>query len=145
MKRNRVGIALSAVGIHASIGSVYAWSVLTKPVMAEMGISLSSTTWAFSIAILFLGLSAAFLGKFVERIGPRASGLLSMLFFCSGLTGTALAVSMKSVALLYFFYGTIGGIGLGITEIHTHQHRCPILTLRTTGTGVNLQDRKSVV
>lgn len=36
MKRNRVGIALSAVGIHASIGSVYAWSVLTKPVMAEM-------------------------------------------------------------------------------------------------------------
>ena len=101
MKRNRVGIALSAVGIHASIGSVYAWSVLTKPVMAEMGISLSSTTWAFSIAILFLGLSAAFLGKFVERIGPRASGLLSMLFFCSGLIGTALAVSMKSVALLY--------------------------------------------
>lgn len=96
MKRNRVGIALSAVGIHASIGSVYAWSVLTKPVMAEMGISLSSTTWAFSIAILFLGLSAAFLGKFVERIGPRASGLLSMLFFCSGLIGTALAVSMRA-------------------------------------------------
>ena len=63
MKRNRVCIALSAVGIHASIGSVYAWSVLTKPVMAEMGISLSSTTWAFSIAILFLGLSAAFLGS----------------------------------------------------------------------------------
>lgn len=117
MKRNRVGIALSAVGIHASIGSVYAWSVLTKPVMAEMGISLSSTTWAFSIAILFLGLSAAFLGKFVERIGPRASGLLSMLFFCSGLIGTALAVSMKSVALLYFFYGAIGGIGLGIGYI----------------------------
>ena len=77
--------------------------------MAEMGISLSSTTWAFSIAILFLGLSAAFLGKFVERIGPRASGLLSMLFFCSGLIGTSLAVSMKSVALLYFFYGAIGG------------------------------------
>ena len=117
MKRNRVGIALSAVGIHASIGSVYAWSVLTKPVMAEMGISLSSTTWAFSIAILFLGLSAAFLGKFVERIGPRASGLLSMLFFCSGLIGTALAVSMKSVALLYFFYGAVGGIGLGIGYI----------------------------
>lgn len=86
--------------------------------MAEMGISLSSTTWAFSIAILFLGLSAAFLGKFVERIGPRASGLLSMLFFCSGLIGTALAVSMKSVALLYFFYGAVGGIGLGIWLYH---------------------------
>ena len=40
-----------------------------------------------------------------------------MLFFCSGLIGTALAVSMKSVALLYFFYGAVGGIGLGIGYI----------------------------
>ena len=51
MKRNRWLIALAAAGIHICIGSVYAWSVLTKPVMAGMGLSLSETTWAFSIAI----------------------------------------------------------------------------------------------
>lgn len=61
MKRNRWLIALAAAGIHICIGSVYAWSVLTKPVMAGMGLSLSETTWAFSIAILFLGLSQDFL------------------------------------------------------------------------------------
>lgn len=42
--RNRWLIALSAVGIHISIGSVYAWSVLTRPIMKEMGFSLAETT-----------------------------------------------------------------------------------------------------
>ena len=52
--KNRWLIALSAIGIHICIGSVYAWSVLTKPIMAQMGFSLQETTWTFSIAILFL-------------------------------------------------------------------------------------------
>ena len=90
MKRNRWLIALAAAGIHICIGSVYAWSVLTKPVMAEMGLSLSETTWAFSIAILFLGLSAGFLGGIVERLGPRKSGLVSACFFASAMAGPAI-------------------------------------------------------
>ena len=71
--KNRWLIALSAIGIHICIGSVYAWSVLTKPIMAQMGFSLQETTWTFSIAILFLGLSAGFLGTFVEKNGPLCS------------------------------------------------------------------------
>ena len=31
--RNRWLIALAAIGLHISIGSVYAWSVLTRPIM----------------------------------------------------------------------------------------------------------------
>ena len=111
--KNRWLIATSAVGIHICIGSVYAWSVLTKPIMAELGISLKETQWTFSLAILFLGLSAAFLGGWVEKYGPRKSGLVATLFFCSGMFGTGLAVYLKSLSLLYFFYGFIGGIGLG--------------------------------
>lgn len=115
--KNRWLIALAAVGIHICIGSVYAWSVLTKPIMNSMGFTLAETTWTFSIAILFLGLSAGFLGSFVEKYGPRRSGLVATLCFVAGLWGAAWAIHVHSLALLYLFYGVIGGIGLGIGYI----------------------------
>ena len=115
--RNRWFIALAAIGLHISIGSVYAWSVLTRPIMADMGFTLSQTTWTFSLALLMLGLSAGFLGSFAEKIGPKKSGLLAMLFWVTGLLGTAYALSIHNLTLLYLFYGIIGGIGLGIGYI----------------------------
>lgn len=120
--KNRWLIALSAIGIHICIGSVYAWSVLTKPIMQAMGFTLKETTWTFSIAILFLGLSAGFLGDYVEKYGPRKSGLTSTCFLGLGMFGTALALHLNSLPLLYLFYGVIGGIGLGtgyITPVST--------------------------
>ena len=69
--RNRWFIALAAIGLHISIGSVYAWSVLTRPIMADMGFTLSQTTWTFSLAILMLGLSAGFLGSLQKKLALR--------------------------------------------------------------------------
>ena len=115
--KNRWLIALSAIGIHICIGSVYAWSVLIKPIMSEMGFSLKSTQWTFSLAILFLGLSASFLGGFVEKRGPKKSGLLASFLFGAGMLGSGLALSLHSLPLLYLFYGVIGGMGLGIGYI----------------------------
>lgn len=117
MNRNKWGIAAAAVGIHISIGSVYAWSVLTKPVMAALGADLRAVQWTFSLAIVCLGMSAALLGPIVERYGPRISGWISALCFGLGMLGSALAVTSQSLGLLYLFYGIIGGIGLGIGYI----------------------------
>ena len=116
--RNRWLIALAAIGLHISIGSVYAWSVLTRPIMADMGFTMSQTTWTFSLAILMLGLSAGFLGSFAEKIGPKKSGLLAMLFWVAGLLGTAYALSVHNLTLLYLFYG--------ITVSYTHLQKCDI-------------------
>ena len=115
--KNRWLIALSAVGIHISIGSVYAWSVFTKPLESQYNWSLTSISWTFSIAILFLGLSAAFLGHFVEKYGPRASGRLSAVLFGLGMVGAGFATSIESLPLLYITYGMFGGIGLGVGYI----------------------------
>ncbi|MCF6095014.1 OFA family MFS transporter [Microaerobacter geothermalis] len=115
--KNRWLIAAAAVGIHISIGSVYAWSVFTKPLMNQFGWGLKQVSLAFSIAILFLGLSAAFLGHFVERHGPRKSGTLAAIFFGLGIVGSGLAVKLGSLYLLYLFYGVMGGIGLGVGYI----------------------------
>lgn len=115
--KNRWLIALSGVGIHICIGSAYAWSVFTNPLADEYGWSTSQISFAFSIAIFLLGFSAAFMGKFVEKRGPRVSGMLAAVFFGVGVMGTGLATTMESLWALYFFYGLIGGIGLGIGYI----------------------------
>ncbi|WP_047982235.1 L-lactate MFS transporter [Ornithinibacillus contaminans] len=115
--KNRWLIAASAVGIHLSIGSAYAWSVFTNPMIERYGWTQTQVSTAFSIAIFFLGFSAAFMGRFVEKGGPRKSGMLAALFFGVGVAGSGLATVMESLFLLYLFYGIIGGIGLGIGYI----------------------------
>lgn len=115
--RNRWLIAASAVGIHIAIGSVYAWSVYTKPLIQEFGWDLKDTQFTFSLAIFFLGISAAFLGHYLEKKGPRRSGILAAIFFGIGIAGSGLAIHLESIYLLYLFYGVFGGIGLGLGYI----------------------------
>ncbi len=115
--KNRWLIALSAVGIHISIGSVYSWSVFTRPLQEQFGWTLNELSLTFSLAIIFLGLSAAFMGRWVEQQGPRKSATLAAILFGIGLIGAGVAVSLQSLPLLYLTYGVIGGMGLGIGYI----------------------------
>ncbi|MEM8875824.1 MAG: MFS transporter, partial [Planctomycetota bacterium] len=115
--KNRWLIAACAVGIHVCIGSVYAYSVMTAPVSTLLGATADEVKVSFSIAIACLGLAAAFLGHFVEKRGPRASGMLSATCFGLGLIGAGLAVQVGSIWLFYLTYGVLGGIGLGVGYI----------------------------
>jgi OFA family oxalate/formate antiporter-like MFS transporter len=117
VEKNRWLMALSAVGVHICIGSVYAWSVYVKPIQAQMSWNLTDVTIAFSIAIFFLGLSAALMGKFVEKNGPRVSAIISAVLFGLGTVGSGLAIMMESKFMLYFFYGVLGGTAIGIGYI----------------------------
>lgn len=115
--KNRWLIAASAVGIHISIGSVYAYSVMTNPVKEIFDVDGSVIKWAFKIAILLLGFSAAFLGRWVEKVGPKKSGTTAGIFYGLGILGSGLAIKTGSLALFFISYGVIGGIGLGIGYI----------------------------
>ncbi len=117
LMKNRWLMALAAVGIHVSIGSVYAWSVFNLPLETAYGWSKNQVAATFSLAIFFLGLSAAILGRLVEAKGPRASGLFAAGFWGVGLMGAGLATAMESVAGLWISYGVIGGVGLGVGYI----------------------------
>lgn len=111
--KNRWLIAASAFSINLSIGSIYAYSAWKMPLENTFGWSSSDTSAAFSLAIFFLGLTAAFLGRFIERKGARFGGLLTTLFFSGGLLGCALACQLESLLLFYLFFGLISGVGLG--------------------------------
>jgi MFS transporter, OFA family, oxalate/formate antiporter len=115
--KNRWLIALSAVAIHVSIGSAYAYSVFKRPLADSLGWSGTETSLAFTVAIFFLGLSAAVFGPFVERRGPRVAALVAAGLFSAGHVISGLAVHLGSLALFFVGYGVIGGVGLGIGYI----------------------------
>lgn len=102
--------AIPALLIHGSIGTVYCWSLLSNAVKDAMGMSCE---WAFSLAIFFLGISAAFLGPFVERNVKKAS-LISAVCFSAGMILSGIACFLRDPTLFHLGYGVIMGIGLGI-------------------------------
>ena len=113
MKSKWIHGALPALLIHCCIGTVYCWSLLKGDIAGLMKVNVSSIEFAFSLAIFFLGMSAAFGGRFVEK-NVRRSSLVSMLCFSGGLLGTIYAITLSSIPLLFLFYGGIMGIGLGL-------------------------------
>lgn len=107
-------VAAAAVAIDLCIGSVYAWSVYKTPLRTMHGWSDIQVSATFSIAIMILGLSAAFGGQWMERQGPRASTLLAAICYGVGILGAGVAAYIGSLWLLYATYGVIGGVGLGL-------------------------------
>lgn len=105
--------AIPALLMHLSIGCVYAWTLFVDPISQFMNVSTGRVQFAFSLAIFFLGMSAAFCGNLIEK-NVKISSLLSCIFFCGGLLLCAVAIKMSSIWLLYMGYGVVMGIGLGI-------------------------------
>jgi MFS family permease len=122
---NRWLIPPAALAIHLSIGQAYAFSVFNLPLAQSVGIThpvagdwkLTELGWVFTLAIVFLGLSAATFGRWLERVGPRVSGLVAALCWSSGFLVSALGVKTHQLWLLLIGYGVIGGCGLGLGYI----------------------------
>src|SRR5947209_1949832 len=122
---NRWLVPPAALAIHLLIGQAYAFSVFNLPLTRVIGVTESApgdwkqTTlaWIFSIAIVFLGLSAAVFGKWLEAAGPRKAMFAAALCFSGGFFVSALGVWLHQVWLLYLGYGVLGGIGLGLGYI----------------------------
>ena len=102
-----------ALLIHVSIGTVYCWSVFKQLIADRMQVSPSVIEWGFSLAIFFLGMSAAFLGPMVEK-DIKKSALISMVCFVTGFAGTGLSIALNFLPGIFICYGAIMGIGLGV-------------------------------
>ncbi|MEO7964308.1 MAG: OFA family MFS transporter [Gemmatimonadaceae bacterium] len=122
---NRWRVPPAALAIHLSIGQAYAFSVFNLPLSTLVGITkpapddwkLTTIGWIFSVAIVFLGLSAFVFGRWLERVGPRLAMFVSASCFGGGFLVAALGVQLHQITLVYLGYGVLGGIGLGIGYI----------------------------
>ena len=119
---NRWLVPPASIAIHLCIGSVYAWSIYNPPLTRLFGVvtpaagdwNLQSVTWIFSVAIVFLGLSAAFAGRWLEKVGPRMVGTVAACCWGGGYLIGSLGIFTHQLWLLYLGYGVIGGCGLGL-------------------------------
>ncbi len=112
--------AIPALLLHCSIGTVYCWSIFSQEIANYIGFSKGAVEWAFSFAIFFLGMSAAFLGGLVEK-NIHKSSLIAAITFALGMAGTGFFIwyggahqhSILALVGIYVSYGFIMGIGLG--------------------------------
>ena len=119
---NRWRVPPASIAIHLCIGPVYAWSVFSTPLTRDLGVvassandwSLSSVVWIFSVAIVCLGLAAAFAGKWLEKVGPRFVGVVAAFLWGGGFIVGSIGISTHQLWLLYLGYGVLGGFGLGL-------------------------------
>ncbi|OJY28420.1 OFA family MFS transporter [Gemmobacter sp. LW-1] len=119
---NRWLVPPASIAIHLCIGSVYAWSVFNPALTKQLGVvapaaddwSLASVVWIFSVAIVFLGLSAAFAGRWLEEVGPRMVGVVAAICWGGGFVIGSVGIATHQLWLVYLGYGVIGGCGLGL-------------------------------
>src|SRR5699024_1609223 len=123
----------AALCVHLCIGQAYAFSVFNLPLTKVLGVSeslpadweLTTLGWIFSLSMVFLGLSAAFGGSWVELVGPLKAMFTAACCFGGGFLLSDIAVWTHQIVLLYLGYGVLGGCGLGIGYIS------PVKTLIT--------------
>lgn len=114
---NRWLIPPAALAVHLCIGQAYATSVYKSALIGHFQVSQTAIGVIFSIAIVMLGLSAAIMGTWVERSGPRKSMFVAASFWAAGFLVGAAGIFTAQLWLVYLGYGVIGGIGLGIGYI----------------------------
>jgi MFS family permease len=119
---NRWLVPPASIGIHLCIGSVYAWSIFNLPLTNQIGVvapaaddwNLSQVVWIFSVAIVFLGMAAAFAGKWLEKVGPRMVGVVAAVLWGGGFVIGSVGIETHQLWLIYLGYGVFGGCGLGL-------------------------------
>jgi MFS family permease len=123
----------AALCVHLCIGQAYAFSVFNLPMTKLLGITtsapgdwkLTELGWIFSLAIVFLGLSAALSGTWLDQVGPRKAMFTAAICFGGGFLISAVGVALHELWIIFLGYGVIGGCGLGIGYIS------PVKTLIT--------------
>ncbi len=112
---NRWAIAWAGVLVMLCLGTAYAWSNFTQPLIASFNWSNTTTTLTFELAIFFIGIGAVVGGRWQDRVGPRTVTIVGAVLW--GLGNVLAAVGPHEPWWWYLTYGVIGGFGNGMAYI----------------------------
>ena len=95
---------------HLCLSIVYCWSLIKVDIDNHI---TGNTSWAFSIMVAMVALTAIFAVPFVERKIKDAARYGAVLFSL-GLVGSGLSCQLDSLHGLFIFFGGCLGIGAGL-------------------------------
>jgi len=137
--RNRWLIAVAGLLVQMCLGSVYAWSVFVKPLMASEGWSQIQVTLTFNMAMACLGIGTVIGGWWQDKVGPRIVTTFAGVIYGLGFLIASWSVSHHWLPGVYLGYGLFSGLGMGFGYI------CPVAMItkwfpdkRGLMTGVNV-------
>src|ERR1700693_756591 len=107
-------LALGLICMMAISSPQYVWTLFTKPMMTQLGVSLTQLQVTFSIFIVLQTFLSPLQGYLIEKFGPRL--LLAAGALMTGLSWV-LASSADTLTSLYLTYGLLGGVGTGIIYV----------------------------
>ncbi|EQC41424.1 hypothetical protein SDRG_01392 [Saprolegnia diclina VS20] len=107
---------LAAFVSQICCGSLYAYSLLIKPLATQLRATDEAVTLPYYVAYACVGVAAALAGPSIERHGPRAGMCLGALLMAGGHLCAVLAIAYQRPFLLYG-YGVLYGAGVGINYV----------------------------
>jgi len=107
-------VAVMGTTLQLCLGTVYAWSFFQSLLVGSHRWSNTETAWAFSLQIFALGVSAAWAGMNLPRMGPRRLATVGAILFSASYVLGGAALWLKSVLLFYLGFSVVGGIGIGL-------------------------------
>jgi OFA family oxalate/formate antiporter-like MFS transporter len=110
-------IAVTGTFTHLLLGTVYAWSYFQNPISESAGWNNAQTAWAFSLSIFMLGVTSAWAGNKMSVYGPRRLSMIGGALYAFGYLVSGFALAHRYLFLLYFGFGIMGGIGLGLAYV----------------------------
>jgi OFA family oxalate/formate antiporter-like MFS transporter len=99
------------------LGAVYGWSVFVQPLVHATGWTLTQVSLTFTLAIAFLGVGTIIGGLWQDRAGPRPVATVAGVIYGVSYLLAGQFAARQSLGGLYFSYGLLGGIGMGMGYI----------------------------
>jgi oxalate/formate antiporter len=107
-------LVLGTIAMMGVSSPQYVWTLFTGPLNQAMGTTLAEIQVTFSLLIVVSTFFSPFLAFMVDRFGPRL--LFSIGALMSG-GSWILSAYATDIWTIYFTYGIVGGVGLGIIGV----------------------------
>ena len=111
--RNRSGwtVVAAAFSLNLVFGVLYAWSVMGKALVGQLGWSKTDAALPFTVSSVAFAITMIFAGRLQDKAGPRITIVLGGIMLGLGL---ALSGLVDSPMMMLVTFGIVGGMGIGL-------------------------------